>query len=92
MLVKLKDKGVSILINQHLFNEIEILVANHNAVNVKGKNKLKLDFLVYIIDLIEKKSIELKDNLIDEHVRLKADYFKKYCWNYKQHIEFLKVR
>nr|WP_293304509.1 hypothetical protein [Allomuricauda sp.] len=90
MKINLKEKEVHILIEQELFDRIKEAVAKNNKIYPKGKNKIKLDYLVYVIDLIEKKSLENKDRLQDGHVRLKAKYFEKYEWNYKRHIDFLK--
>ncbi|WP_129653433.1 hypothetical protein [Flagellimonas olearia] len=89
MRVNLANREYFMLIEQGLYKKMKKLVNTNNRKYPKGRNHLNIDYLVFVIDLIEQKSIEHKDNLTKGHVRLKASYLKKYFWNYKRHIDFL---
>jgi len=80
-----KKQPIFLLIDNLLFHTLEGLIEKNNQIHTKGKFKLKLDFAVYLLDLISRKSAQKKS----KYVRIKAEYLKDLQWNYNYYIDFL---
>jgi hypothetical protein len=89
MKVKTHKKPIYIIIDDTLFQTLEEQVTYWNSNLLAGCKKLNLDFMVYFIDLITKKSKEKESTLVNGHVRLFADYLRKVLHNYNYQIDFL---
>jgi len=79
------EKPIFLLIDNFLFEALEGLIEKNNQLHPKGKFKLKMDFAVYILDTISRKSTQKKS----KYVRLKAKYLKDLQGNYNFYIDFL---
>ncbi|WP_281778161.1 hypothetical protein [Croceibacter atlanticus] len=77
------------LIEDSIFQHIKLKLERNNALHLKGKHHLKLDILVFFIDLIQRKAIERKDHLVNGYVRLMAKIFHRYHSDYKRYLDFL---
>lgn len=89
MKVKTHKKPIYIIIDDLIFSKLKEQITYWNANLLKGSAKLNLDFMVYFIDLISKKSVERKTKLVNGYIRLNSKYLKQVLHNYNYQIDFL---
>lgn len=85
MKTTIRKTAVYLFIEQALFDRVEKLVTAYNKQQVVSNAKLKMDFMVYVLDLITKYKARDKK----EYVHLNAKLLEKIRKDYNHHMNFL---
>lgn len=86
-----KEKNYIFLIEESIYRRLTYEVNLNNKIYSGGKHHLKLDVILFFINLITYRETKVKDKSQYGYVPLKAEYLKKYHYQYKIYFDFLEL-
>lgn len=90
MKTKIGKRVFFIQLDENIFQRLKFEVTRNNVSYPKGDKHLKLDIASFFINLIDKRRALLGEEAEDGYVALMSSILKKYYYDYKRYITFLR--